>query len=87
MAQHFDTVDEYIASFPAEVKDPSGIRRRCLAAVPDSGEVISYGIPRLRSAASPSCTSPAGHAMCRCTPYPGDDVFRLERSLPRGQGR
>lgn len=46
MAQHFNTVDDYIASFPAEVQGIlREIRRRCHAAVPESGEMISYGIP------------------------------------------
>lgn len=48
MAQHFNSVDDYIASFPAEVGDLlQEIRRRCHAAVPDSGEMISYGIPTI----------------------------------------
>ena len=48
MAQHFDTVDEYIASYPAGVQEIlQEIRRRCHAAVPDSGEMISYGIPTI----------------------------------------
>jgi uncharacterized protein YdhG (YjbR/CyaY superfamily) len=48
MAQHFQSVDEYIASFPAEVQDVlQEIRRRCHAAVPGSGEMISYGIPTI----------------------------------------
>lgn len=48
MAQHFDTVDGYIASFPADVQAIlQEIRRRCHAAVPESGEMISYGIPTI----------------------------------------
>lgn len=48
MAQHFESVEEYIASFPADVQEAlQEIRRRCHAAVPDSGETISYGIPAL----------------------------------------
>lgn len=48
MAPHFDNVDEYIGSFPAEVQDIlQEIRRRCHAAVPSSGEIISYGIPTI----------------------------------------
>ena len=47
MAQHFNTIDEYIASFPAEVQGIlQEVRLRCHAAVPESGEMISYGIPR-----------------------------------------
>ena len=46
MAQHFTSVDGYIASFPAQVQGIlQEIRRKCHAAVPDSGEMISYGIP------------------------------------------
>jgi uncharacterized protein YdhG (YjbR/CyaY superfamily) len=46
MARQFDSVDEYIAQFPAEVQDVlQEVRRRCREAVPDSGEMISYGIP------------------------------------------
>jgi uncharacterized protein YdhG (YjbR/CyaY superfamily) len=48
MAQHFETVDEYIASFPAEVQEVlQEIRRTCHAAVPDAGEMISYGLPTI----------------------------------------
>jgi hypothetical protein len=42
LAQHFETVDEYIAQFPAEVQDVlQEVRRRCREAVADSGEMIS----------------------------------------------
>jgi uncharacterized protein YdhG (YjbR/CyaY superfamily) len=48
MAQHFNSVQEYIASFPVEVQgNLQEIRRRCHAAVPDAGEMISYGIPTI----------------------------------------
>lgn len=48
MANHFNSVDEYIASFPVDVQGTlQEIRRRCSAAVPGSGEVISYGIPTI----------------------------------------
>ncbi|MFC7848472.1 iron chaperone [Arthrobacter sp. NPDC057388] len=46
MDQHFGSVDEYIAQFPADVQEIlQEIRRRCRDAVPGSGEMISYGIP------------------------------------------
>ncbi|WP_104174044.1 iron chaperone [Arthrobacter sp. Y81] len=46
MAQHFSSIDEYIASFPAEVRGVlQEVRRSCHSAVPESGEMISYGIP------------------------------------------
>lgn len=48
MAKHFNSVEEYISSFPAEVQgNLNEIRRRCSAAVPDSAEMISYGIPTI----------------------------------------
>ena len=48
MAQHFESVEEYIASFPADVQEAlQEIRRCCHAAVPGSGEMISYGIPTI----------------------------------------
>jgi uncharacterized protein YdhG (YjbR/CyaY superfamily) len=48
MAQHFTTVDEYIASQPTEVQPIlREIRRRCHATVPRAGEMISYGIPTI----------------------------------------
>ena len=48
MAQHFNTIDEYITSFPTEVQGIlREVRRRCHTAVPDSGEMISYGIPTI----------------------------------------
>lgn len=48
MAQHFDTVDDYIASRPGEVQGIlQEIRRRALTVVPGAGEIISYGIPTI----------------------------------------
>ncbi|MCX6499119.1 MAG: DUF1801 domain-containing protein [Arthrobacter sp.] len=48
MAQHFESVEEYIASFPADVREIlQEIRRRCHTAVPGSGETMSYGIPTI----------------------------------------
>ena len=45
MAAQFATVDEYIGSFPDDVRDIlREIRRTIQAAVPDAGERISYGI-------------------------------------------
>ena len=48
MAEHFDTVEEYIASQPGEVQEIlRELRRRAFAAVPGAGERISYGIPTI----------------------------------------
>ncbi|TCC08694.1 iron chaperone [Kribbella soli] len=44
----FETVDEYIASFPAEVREVlDEVRRTIHAAVPDAGEKISYQMPTI----------------------------------------
>lgn len=48
MAPIFRTVDEYIASFPADVQAQlQGVRRAMRAAAPGIEEAISYGIPTL----------------------------------------
>ncbi|TDO55049.1 uncharacterized protein YdhG (YjbR/CyaY superfamily) [Kribbella sp. VKM Ac-2571] len=44
----FQSVDEYIASFPAEVREVlDEVRRTIHAAVPGAGEKISYQIPTI----------------------------------------
>ena len=46
MAERFDTVDDYIASFPAEVQVIlEDVRSTIQAAVPGSGETIRYQMP------------------------------------------
>jgi uncharacterized protein YdhG (YjbR/CyaY superfamily) len=46
VAPTFRTVDEYIASFPADVQERlQGVRRAMRAAAPGTEEAISYGIP------------------------------------------
>lgn len=48
MAPIFETVDEYIASFPADVQAKlQDVRRAMRAAAPGTDEAISYGIPTL----------------------------------------
>ncbi|HVP89812.1 MAG TPA: DUF1801 domain-containing protein [Terriglobales bacterium] len=42
----FKTIDEYIASFPADIRRTlRGLRATIRAAAPGAGEKISYGIP------------------------------------------
>lgn len=49
MAAQFRTIDEYIASFPADVQSVlREVLRRCLDAVPGAEQTISYGIPTLK---------------------------------------
>ncbi|TDW79267.1 iron chaperone [Kribbella sp. VKM Ac-2566] len=44
----FQSVDEYVASFPAEVREVlDEVRRTIHAAVPDAGEKISYQMPTI----------------------------------------
>jgi len=46
VAPTFRTVDEYIASFPADVQEQlQGVRRAMRAAAPETEEAVSYGIP------------------------------------------
>lgn len=48
MAPKFETVDDYIASFPHAVQDKlKEVRRVMHEAAPGSEEAISYGIPTL----------------------------------------
>jgi uncharacterized protein YdhG (YjbR/CyaY superfamily) len=48
-ATHFDTVQEYLASFPDDVQVRlRAVQDRIRAAAPGADEVISYGIPTMR---------------------------------------
>ncbi len=48
MAESFETVDAYIASFPDDVRQSlEAVRQTLHAAVPGAGERISYQIPTL----------------------------------------
>ncbi|MDQ0632798.1 uncharacterized protein YdhG (YjbR/CyaY superfamily) [Arthrobacter pascens] len=48
MAEQRATIDEYIASRPAEVQPVLQEIRNCIhETLPDAGEIISYGIPTI----------------------------------------
>jgi uncharacterized protein YdhG (YjbR/CyaY superfamily) len=48
-ATEFDTVQEYLASFPEDVQQRlRAVQDRIRAAAPGADEVISYGIPTVR---------------------------------------
>jgi uncharacterized protein YdhG (YjbR/CyaY superfamily) len=80
MAQHFDSVDEYIAQFPADVQDVlQEVRRRCRAAVPGSGEMISYGIPTVTLGGKYVVYFAGWAHHISVYPVPaGDDAFQAE---------
>jgi uncharacterized protein YdhG (YjbR/CyaY superfamily) len=49
MAPHFETVDEYVASFPAEARPTlEAVRAAIRAAVPGTEETISYDMPTFK---------------------------------------
>jgi uncharacterized protein YdhG (YjbR/CyaY superfamily) len=80
MAQHFDSVDDYIAQFPADVQDIlQEIRQRCRAAVPGSGEMISYGIPTVTLGGKYVVYFAGWARHISVYPVPsGDDVFQAD---------
>lgn len=48
MAARFETVEDYISSFPEDVQVVlEGVRRAIRNAVPDAGETISYQMPTI----------------------------------------
>jgi uncharacterized protein YdhG (YjbR/CyaY superfamily) len=48
MAEHYATIDDYIAAQPAELRPIlQEIRTQIHAAVPDAAEKISYGLPTI----------------------------------------
>ncbi|MGN7252009.1 iron chaperone [Arthrobacter sp. SAFR-014] len=80
MAQHFDSVDEYIAQFPVDVREVlQEVRRRCRAAVPGSGEMISYGIPTVTLGGKYVVYFAGWAHHISVYPVPaGDDAFQAE---------
>ena len=68
MAEHFGTVDDYIASFPVEVQQVlQQVRRTIHAAAPGLEEAISYGIPTMRRDGRYLVYSRGGRATSRST--------------------
>jgi uncharacterized protein YdhG (YjbR/CyaY superfamily) len=88
MAQQFDTVGEYIASFAPDVQAVlEEIRQSCHAAVPDAGETISYGIPTITLEGKHGSTSPHGRAMSPCIRFPTATRRSARPSAGRPRGR
>ena len=51
MTQKFDTVDDYLASFPTRTREPlAEVRRIVASVVPDGQETIAYGMPTIKVA-------------------------------------
>ena len=80
MAQPFTSVDEYIASQPADVQPIlQEIRTRAHAAVPGAGEMISYGIPTITVNGHYVVYFAAWKHHLSVYPVPrGDDAFERE---------
>jgi len=80
VAEQYDTIDEYIATFPADVQDVlQEIRRAIHAAVPGSGETISYGMPTITVDGSYLVAFAAWKKHIGLYPAPtGDVVFEQE---------
>ena len=54
MAATYASVEEYVASFPEDVREVlEQVRRRVLRVVPDAGEKISYQMPTITSGGKP----------------------------------
>ncbi|MDR6557852.1 uncharacterized protein YdhG (YjbR/CyaY superfamily) [Arthrobacter pascens] len=80
MAQHFTSVDDYIASQAADVQPIlQEIRTRAHAAVPGAGEMISYGIPTITLNGHYVVYFAAWKLHVSVYPVPrGDDAFKRE---------
>lgn len=51
MTHHFDSVDDYVASFPSQTRQLlEQVRRIAAAAVPDGQETIAYNMPTIQVA-------------------------------------
>jgi uncharacterized protein YdhG (YjbR/CyaY superfamily) len=83
MAQQAATVDAYINSCPDEVQAIlREIRRRVRAAVPDTGETISYGIPTITRAGKHLIYIGAWKTHISVYPVPSGDPELDEELVP-----
>ena len=80
MAQHFESVDDYISSFPSEVQAVLQTARKTIrAASPEATESISYAIPTFSIAGRPVVYLAAWKKHVSMYPIPD-----LDESLERG---
>jgi len=79
--QRFGSVEEYIGSFPADVRAILGqVRRAILGAVPGAGETISYQIPTITHGGRPLLYFAGWKRHISLYPAPAGDEA-LERRL------
>jgi uncharacterized protein YdhG (YjbR/CyaY superfamily) len=81
MAQHFESVDGYISSFPSEVQAVLRTARKTIrAAAPEATESISYAIPTFSIAGRPVVYLAAWKKHISMYPIPDLDE-NLERQV------
>lgn len=88
MAQ-YKSVDEYVASFPDDVREVlEQLRRRLVRAVPEAGEKISYQMPTITSDGKSIAHFAAWKSHVSLYPEPeGDEDLRAElASYSAGKG-
>jgi len=85
LANHFTTVEEYFASRSAEVQGLLGeIRSAVLAAVPDAGEKIAYGMPTVTMNGRTLMSYAAWASHIGVYPIPqGDAAFQADIAVYR----
>jgi uncharacterized protein YdhG (YjbR/CyaY superfamily) len=88
MATKFASVDEYIDSFPAEVRERlTTVRDIAREVVPDCGERISYGIPTVTLGGRYVVYYSAGKQHIALYPVPADEALAQELAAYRaGKG-
>lgn len=88
MAKQAQTVDEYIGACPQDVQQILGeIRRRVHAAVPDTGEKISYGIPAMTLAGQGLVYFGAWKTHISVYPVPSGDAAMEQELAPFRSGK
>lgn len=79
MAEQFTTIEEYISSFPDDVREIlTEIRRRILSVVPEAGQKISYQIPTITLLGRSLVHFGAWKKHIAVYPVPADEALRAE---------
>ena len=76
----YASVEDYVASFPEDVRDIlEQLRQRLARAVPEAGEKISYQMPTITSGGKPIVHFAAWKSHVSLYPEPeGDEALRAE---------